>query len=518
MNFGSLIKNLPRMNSAVYVLEQGKSVRHSYAALAGDIAAACEALSRWGIVAGSRVGIYAPNSYHWLVYDLALIALKAVSVPFTDDFAGTIDDALLDRYNISLLLISQSQAGSFSPKPAHVAFIDSPNDGVAAIARPASADSDIDDQLTLAFSSGSAGGLKGLVISRQGMEACLPPIVEAIGVTPDDRLLLFLPMSNFQQRTMYYAALAADVDIIVTDYVQLFAALKTLHPTILIAPPLYFQMVHTRFMNFPPWKRWLWTVIGSLISIIPGAAIRRALARRLFAGIHRQFGDKMRLLVTGMAPIKPGIAEFFNRMQIPLCESYGLVETGSLTYRPAGSRKYGSVGKPLRGVTLELADDGEVVVRRESFLTRRYFQCAEGENERTFLGGGRIATGDIGRFDGDGYFYLMGRKKELIVTAGGYKIHPEIIEGELNNCSDVAQSVVLARRDVAYLVAVVALANPGAEAEARVRKFASAIASTKKGAPIGEIIFSDSPFSVQNGMLRPNLKLDRRNIAAKYNL
>src|SRR6185312_17409715 len=95
--------------------------------------------------------------------------------------------------------------------------------------------------LTLAFSSGSAGGLKGLVITRPGVEATLPPICEAIGLVPRDRLMLFLPMSNFQQRTMCYAALWYDFDIIITDYVQLFVAMPALNPTVLIAPPVLYQ-------------------------------------------------------------------------------------------------------------------------------------------------------------------------------------------------------------------------------------------------------------------------------------
>ena len=101
--------------------------------------------------------------------------------------------------------------------------------------------------LSLAFSSGSAGGLKGLVISRQGVESTLPPICDAMGVRPNDRLLLFLPMSNFQQRTMCYAAIWYDFDIIITDYVQLLASIKLLQPTILIAPPMYFQGIYARF-------------------------------------------------------------------------------------------------------------------------------------------------------------------------------------------------------------------------------------------------------------------------------
>ena len=202
MNFGSLVASLPTKTAAIYTLERGKAVRHPYTALAIDVARVQADLSRWGIKAGDRVGIYAPNSYHWLVHDLALICLRAVSVPFTDDFAGKIDDALLQHYNIALLLISQSNARHFSPAP-HIALMDGGEWKCAGDrSPPSSTDPDkLPDQLTLAFSSGSAGGLKGLVISREGVESTLPPIVEAIGVTRQDRNLLFLPMSNFQQRS-----------------------------------------------------------------------------------------------------------------------------------------------------------------------------------------------------------------------------------------------------------------------------------------------------------------------------
>ena len=118
MNFGSLITSLPEKTAAIYTLERGKAVRHPYAALASEVARVHEDLSRWGIKAGDRVGIYAPNSRRWLVYDLALIALGAVSVPFTDDFAGKIDEALLERYTSFAAADVQKQRQILSaPRP-----------------------------------------------------------------------------------------------------------------------------------------------------------------------------------------------------------------------------------------------------------------------------------------------------------------------------------------------------------------------------------------------------------------
>ena len=516
MEFRSLVAALPGKKASIYTFDRGKAVRHPHAALHTDVVDARTRLRNWGVGVGTRVGIYAPNSYQWLVHDLALIELGAISVPFTDDFAGKVNQDLLDQYNIALLLIAKRDARLFAAKPAHVAFIDAHNDGIAALERPSSGDPDEADQHSLVFSSGSAGGLKGLVISRKGVEDTVPPVMEALGMRPGDRLLLFLPMSNFQQRNMCYSALWYDFDIIITDYTQLFAAMPALNPTVLIAPPVLYQMLYAEYEKYPGWKKALWAALGSALSPVP-SPLRQGLARVLFQDFYKQFGSRMRILVTGMAPIRRNIGKFFQRMQLPLCESYGMVEAGSITWRPASSREFGSVGKLLRGITLSFEPDGEIIVNRDTPMTLRYFQCAEGENERTFLGPGRVATGDMGRFDKDGNLYLLGRKKELLITPGGLKVHPETIEQELNNSPDVAHSVICLKLHATHLSCVVDLVPPGGEeARKRVTKFANNLPSAKKAAQFVEVVFADEPFTRDNGMLRPNLKIDRKAIAARY--
>lgn len=515
MDFGRLVAALPGKKAATYTFERGKITQHPHAALHRDVLRVRNTLETWGVRRGTRVGIYAPNSYHWLVHDLALIELGAISMPFTDDFAGQVNEALLDKYNVALLLITRRDARLFPQKPAHVAFIDADNAGVRVIDRPPSGDSDEADQHSLVFSSGSAGGLKGLVISRKGVEATLPPILEVLGANSRDRLLLFLPMSNFQQRNMCYGALWLDHDLIITDYTQLFAAMPALNPTLLIAPPVLYQMIQADYEKNPASKKLLWSILGALISLLP-RPLRLPLARMAFRDFHKQFGTRMRMLVTGMAPIRRNLGKFFERMQLPLCESYGMVEAGSLTYRPPASREYGSVGKPLRGVELSFADDGEIIVYRQTPMTLRYFQCAEGENERTFVGGGRIATGDMGRLDAQGNLFLMGRKKELLITASGQKLHPEAIEQELNNSPDIAHAVIFLKPDASHLTCVVDMAVAGAEARERVQKFANSLPAAKKAAPFVEVIYAAEPFTSENGMLRPNLKIDRKAIAKRY--
>jgi long-subunit acyl-CoA synthetase (AMP-forming) len=353
------------------------------------------------------------------------------------------------------------------------------------------------------------------VISRKGAELTLPPVLDALGATSSDRLLLFLPMSNFQQRMMYYASIWRDFDLIVTDYTQLYPAMKMLGPTMLIAPPILYQLIHTRFSASRP-RAW-WRLLGEkLLSLPLGAALRRKIARFAYNEVHALFGGRMRLLATGMAPISPHVSRFFDRVMLPLCESYGLAEAGSLTFRTPHTGAYGSVGKLLAGVDVSFEPDGEIIIHREAFLTRRYFQCAAGENEATFLGSGAVATGDIGRLDADGNLHLLGRKKELIVTSAGYKIHPEVLESTLNACEDVVQSVVFQKPGTSHLSCVVVRGSDRSEEAARrIRKHVEGATAGKK-VKIGEIAFAEEAFSRENGMLRPNMKLNRKGIAARY--
>ena len=517
MNFHTLIADLPSRKGAVYTLEKNRPAVRSYALLHRDVMTARASLLDWGVKRGMRVGIHAPNSYHWLVYDLALLDIGAVSIAFTDDFSGQIDDSVLTRYGVSLLLISRNAQRNFPDSAAHIAFLDAPSPHARALDRDFPRHGDEDDHLTLAFSSGSSGGLKGLVISRKGTCATVPPIMDAIGVDGRDRLLLFLPMSNFQQRFLCYAALLYDFDIIITDYVALFSAMKRLHPTILLAPPVFYQMVHGELTQGPALKRNIRDVLACAISLLPSSRLRRHIAQLLYQDLYQQFGRSIRLLITGMAPIRREIGQFFSRAQLPLCEAYGMVEAGVMAFRSPGCREFGSVGKPLRDVHFTLEEDGEMIVTRPHPLTLRYFQCAEGENERTFLSRNRIATGDIGRIGKDGNLFILGRKGETIVTAAGQKIHPEVIEKEINKCPHVAGSVIFQRANSGHLSCVVSLRTPADdEVKQLVQKHIAGSQAARKVSQFVEVIFADAPFSRENGMLRPNMKIDRRSVIARW--
>jgi len=505
-------------NNSLFTFEQGQIVKRSYADVHNDVAAACAKLTAWGLRPGMRVGIRASNCYEWVVYDLALLELRAVSVAFTDDFRSAKTADLFEKYSLSLLLVSKAEGNSDREGDVPIAYLDDENSNIRVLQRGA-ADADPEyNEIGSIFSSGSSGGLKGLILNRRGVEATVNAFTQAISPRHDDCLLLFLPISNFQQRMTYYSAFWWGFDLIVTDPNHLFRALKELRPTLLIAPPALYEAFESRFDNLPPSKRWMAQMVADIALAIPIRSVRERIARFLFRSIHNALGGRMRFMVTGMAPIKRSTLNLCRRMQLPLFETYGLVEFGSVSLNLPGANRIGSVGRLLPGVRLEFASDGEIIVHRKDTQARSYFECAPGELERTFIGDSSVETGDIGRMDQDGYLYLVGRKKEIIITGGGEKVHPEAIEAELDACVEVARSVVFSSQESPTLIAVVLPKNPqgGAAVQERIQRFVNDINQRHRSMNVGQIIFTDQAFTCENGFLRPNLKLDRKRIAQHF--
>jgi long-chain acyl-CoA synthetase len=509
-----------KYQNSVFTFEKGAIVKRSHENLLADIDAACRKLKDWGVQAGMRVGILSCNSYEWMVYDVALLELRVLSVAFTDDFASTSSDQLIEKYALSLLLIQNSNAFHKNARnSAAIAFLDADKTGITALRRGIPPADWEFENTGLVFSSGSSGRLKGLTLNRMGIEASVDAFTKLADPRPDDCLLLFLPISNFQQRLMYYSALWYGFDLIITDPTRLFRALKDLHPTILIAPPMLYEGVETRFCNLPKIKQRMARILGGIAGVLPTRALREKVARTIFKDAYDALGGRMRFMVTGMAPIKRSTLDFFHLMQLPLFETYGITEFGGVALNVPGANKPGSVGRLLPGVRVELAADGEVIAIRQHRIASTYFECAEGEAEKTFISSDRVATGDVGRFDDDGYLYLVGRKKEMIVTAGGTKIHPEILEADIDSCPDVARSVVFSDPDTSTLAAVVLARNPAdVEAKARIQQFVESGNDKRPSFTVQHVIFTDEPFSRENGFLRPNLKLDRNKIAQHFRL
>jgi long-chain acyl-CoA synthetase len=260
---------------------------------------------------------------------------------------------------------------------------------------------------------------------------------------------------------------------------------------------------------------------------------------KLFKNVRGLFGQNIRECVTGAAPIAPEILEFFFACGVPVMEGYGMTETATAATgnRPAGNEfRFGSVGKPLPGVEIKIADDGEVLIQGPNIF-QGYYKNEDATRE-TLEGEPRwLHTGDLGRLDEDGYLYITGRKKDIIITAGGKNITPANLENGLKQNRWISQAVVIGDRRP-YLVALVTLDPEEAPALAQqlglenahlaaLAKEESVRAEVQKAidevnshvGPVEQIKrfeILDHDLSQETGELTPTLKVKRNVVHEKY--
>lgn len=489
--------------------EQGRwRERHGHE-IAADVRRAAEELRGWGLRPGMRVGLFGPNSYQWVVRDLALLSLRCVSVALPES-APQLLEGLVAQHEVSLCLCARSSCKA-EPAPWQ-AWIDAPNERAPLLRdTPQSNCADPEFQTpTLVFSSGTSGHLKCLTISRAGLEHAIDSLIAAYPCTPSDSLLLFLPLSNMQQRVLLYGSLFHGLNAILASPETLLRALRDTRPTVILAPPLFYEHIHGLFLGTATWKRGLALAAARIAKHLAPPA-RARLLRRVFRPIYHALGGQPRLMITGMAAIRQTALEFFDAAGLPLFQAYGLTECGLVTGNRPGANRLGSVGRPFEAGSVEVAEDGEIIVKREHLLASGY--SGEPNAAETFCAPGMVRTGDIGHFDDAGYLYLDGRKKELIVTRSGHKVHPELLEAVFNDCPAVDRAAVILSEDGETLTAVIALraaAAGGAERQPLNETLERANRLTPSGIRIADYHLLSGSFRVENGLLTRNLKLDRR--------
>jgi long-subunit acyl-CoA synthetase (AMP-forming) len=213
---------------------------------------------------------------------------------------------------------------------------------------------------------------------------------------------------------------------------------------------------------------------------------------------------------TGMAPIKRSTLDFFASARIPLYEAYGLSECGVISSNTPERNKLGSVGHVVSEGSVYLLEDGEIVVHRDNLPTMGYWDGTGENGKSTYLEPNTVATGDIGRFDEAGYLYLIGRKKDIILTKQGYKLHPEGLEAQINRSPDVEHSVIFGN-DLPYLIAVISVQGPiTSPLRSRIDAHVDQINSELPAA--GRVVryfITDEQFTMQNGFMTRTLKLNR---------
>lgn len=452
-----------------------------------DVQKAIEFLGRCGVQPGMRIGVIADNSYEWIVLDLAALELGCCLVAFPDAFAANDSDQLADQYDLALLFVNKrSTAQEWICELSDL----SGNAVTPKKVRSAAATCDQQDDLTLHFSSGSTGILKCLVGSRLGTEAFLQGYWDLFPWLNSDAMLAFMPLSSFQQRLLVYSAIGYPHNVVFTTPGELMLAFTQAKPTVFVGPPLFFERLERKFGS------------GNRNQAEINAALR-------------QFAPTIRFFVTGMAPIRQSTVEFFLGTEIPLYVVYSLNESGTVSVNTKNAVRPGSVGRLFPDTEVEIAPDGEMLVRKPHLLSSRYIYYDD--QGQTFLGKDMVATGDLGRFDEDGFLYIVGRKKNVIITSAGQKINPERIERQIEAWPEVGRAVVFGT-DRPYLSAVIQYPSP--RNPAIEQKIWQHLAELNKELGltcfIGAIAFTNDEFTMENRFLTRNLKLDRQNIFAAF--
>jgi long-chain acyl-CoA synthetase len=388
------------------------------------------------------------------------------------------------------------------------------------------------DLAILYLTSGATGEPKMGLTTHAALVANVDMGPIALGLTPTDCTISFLPSAHIAQRVVI-ELLPIEMGVPVwfsESLAKLPTEMRTIRPTFLLAPPRVweriFASINAEVKKKSGVARKLFhgaVGLGSEVARLreEGKPVPKwmhnalKLADRLvFSKIRTRLGGRLRIAASGAAPLGKELGRFYAAIGMPLIEGYGLTEGGVLTLNPLDRPKSGSIGVALPGVELRLAEDGELLVKSATLFAGYYNDPG---STAAVLRDGWLFTGDIAELDSDGYVYITGRKKELIVSSNGKKIYPARIEG-LFKAEPIVNQVVLIGDRLPFVTALVTVNVATAETlkgpvQAEVQKAVARV--NKQLAPFEQIRkfrILERDFSIETGELTPTMKVRRNRV------
>ncbi|MEV7829369.1 AMP-dependent synthetase/ligase [Streptomyces subrutilus] len=533
-----------------------------------EVRAAAKGLVAAGIRPGDRVALISRTRYEWVLIDFAIWTAGAVTVPVYETSSpeqiqwilgdsgavaavvespghGETVAALRDRLP-DLGEVWEIERGALDAlKAAGAGISDAEIDERSALANA-------DDPATIVYTSGTTGRPKGCVLSHRNFFAECGNAVERLSPlfkTGECSVLLFLPAAHVFGRLVEVAAVLAPIRLgCVPDIKNLTDELQSFRPTLILGVPRVFEKVYNsarakaqadgkgRIFDAAAetaiaYSRALDTPRG------PSFALKlkhRLFSKLVYAKLHAVLGGRGEYAISGGAPLGERLGHFFRGIGFTVLEGYGLTEScAATTFNPWDKQKIGTVGQPLPGSVVRIADDGEVLLHGEHVFSG-YWKNETATAEA--LTDGWFHTGDVGTLDEEGYLAITGRKKELIVTAGGKNVAPAVIEDRIRAHALVAECMVVgdARPFVAALVTIdeeflgrwaAEHGKPAGVTAAELREDADLIAAVQDAVDDGNAAVSKaesvrkfrilpSQFTEESGHITPSLKL-KRNVVAK---
>ena len=460
---------------------------HQFLTRAASLAAT---LKQLGLQKGDRVALFSENRPEWHIADLAVLGLGGVNLPL---YAGEVPERLqfmLGEAEARLALVARREqfeklraVWPNLPKLEKVIAIepvsaDIPGvtgrvfswDTVAPDNIPERLVSEFerhaqavrpDDIASLIYTSGTTGTPKGVLLTQHNFASNVIDGCGVFGFGPADRALSVLPLCHIYGRTAEYAFLAYGTSIAYAEPLEAVSEnLRQVQPTVMAVVPRFLEKLYARLMDYMRSQsalkqRFFWWALEVGRRTMPYRLRHTPLPARLAAQcvlakslvyekIRAQLGGRIRLFVSGGAPLSRELNEFFNALNLTVLEGYGLTETSPvIAVNVPGAVELGTVGKPIAGIEVTIAADGEILTRGPHVMQGYY---KREEETRVALAEGWFHTGDIGYLDDDGFLSITDRKRDIIKTTAGKTIAPQLIENRLKVSPYIQNALVLGDR------------------------------------------------------------------------
>jgi long-chain acyl-CoA synthetase len=538
---------------------------------------AADGLASLGVKAGDRISIVADTSCEWIIADVAIMSVGAITVPiYQSNPSHEVQYILHDAGSSWVFVDHDHQAAKIREEKAKLPEVrgvirffgdpEAPHEqtlaalekaGVAwRAANPAAHAARVaavksTDAASYLYTSGTTGNPKGVVLTHGAWTYEAEATAELSLVLPDDTVLLFLPMAHSFAKVIQavwfgQGATAAFVE----SLEKIVDNASECRPTVMPSVPRIFEKAYdavlAKGLGTPGVKGWLFGLAmngfdawvdgkakGMEVKTVGFRLGEKLVFPKLAAALSARFGGRMRLFVSGGAPLSPKINWFFTLLGFTVLEGYGLTETSAGTFvNRIGKNKIGTVGPPVPGTQVKIAEDGEILVKGGGVM-KEYYRRPEATAE--ILKDGWLHTGDIGELDADGYLKITDRKKDLIKTSGGKYIAPQNLENELKGHPMISQAVVHGDNRK-FVVALITLSEENArrwateqgiaedealhshpKVRAQVQQAVDALnAKQASYATIKKFAILEVDFAQERGDLTPTLKVKRKVVTERH--
>ncbi|WP_046029888.1 AMP-binding protein [Vibrio vulnificus] len=502
-------------------------VEFTYSEVADKALRLVTALKELGAEPGDRIALISKNCAEWFICDLAMMLGDYVSVPIfptagadTIEYcithseskiliAGKLDDAAATQKVIDDLVDVKSIALPYDSAPhCQYQFTTLILQSEPSSDRP---QHDDDKLMSLVYTSGTSGLPKGAMLTYGAFSWSVQQLINHIGIQPNDRLFSYLPLAHITERVYIFgSSIMGGVPTAFPESLDTFIEdVKMQRPTLFISVPRLWTLFQQRIQDKLPQKR-----LNFLLKIpFVSGLIKKKLADGL--GL-----DQARVLGCGSAPVSPALLAWYHSVDLNITEAWGMTESfaySTLNY-PFRAEKIGSVGNAGPGIELKIAADDEIMVRGKGLFSGYYKNDIA--TQEAFDKEGWLHTGDIGRLDAEGYLTIQGRKKDTFKTAKGKFVSPVPIENKLFEYSRVEMMCLIGLGLPAPILLVVPHNFPNFDRDryerTTKRVIAKMNADLESHEQIKGVLMIKDPWSIDNGILTPTLKIKRHVLEQKY--